>query len=205
MNCHEFVVRLNDLLDERLPVGEDPTLRAHAAHCQQCRELWSAQQQMVEFFHRTRPKVRPEWSQQNQTVCTSQPPRRRFAFDMRWLAVAAVGVAATLVLMFSPAWPGNRKSEKETQVAMQGPQGEKSTPDDENGGMRLDQLFTWQQWAEHWPDSIEQIEQVEGLRPLRSSFSLAFHTLWRTFPGSREPRQKSEEGAQRLFGDRHLS
>lgn len=220
MNCHEFENRLNDLLDERLPVGEDGALRAHAARCGNCREIWLAQQQVVAYFQQSRPTVRREWSRQNQVVCVQPSARNaRWRFDFRWLAVAGVGIAAAIVLMFSPAWPGNRAPEQAQPVAENAPPPVVPANDlavavasqnaTNGSGMRLEQLFAWQQWAEHWPDSIEQMEQVEemspGLRPLRSSFSVAFHTLWRTIPGSREQRQKTDEGALRVLRDRHLS
>jgi len=37
MQCEEFESRLNDLLDERLPIDRDAALRAHAAACGDCR------------------------------------------------------------------------------------------------------------------------------------------------------------------------
>ena len=39
MQCEEFEFRLNDLLDERLPIERDAVLRAHAAACGGCRRL----------------------------------------------------------------------------------------------------------------------------------------------------------------------
>jgi len=39
MQCEEFETRLNDLLDERLPIERDAVLRAHAAACGGCRRL----------------------------------------------------------------------------------------------------------------------------------------------------------------------
>lgn len=229
MNCHQFEERLNDLLDERLPVGEDESLREHAAECTDCRESWLAQQQLVDFFHKNRPRLRKEWSQQNAVAVVQPTKGSRSLLDVRWLIVAGVGIAAAVLLMFSPAWrptenlsgensEGNLNRKKNAGLAVAqpvSPQTRAATNPNEisaqapNFAMPFDQLIGWQQWVDRIPDSLEEIEQVEemspGLRPLRSSFSLAFHALWRTFPTSREPREKSSEGAQKIWWERTVS
>jgi len=48
MRCVEFEMRLNELLDERLPPESDPVLESHAVDCPQCGDLLSAHEALLD-------------------------------------------------------------------------------------------------------------------------------------------------------------
>ena len=115
MKCQEFEDRLQLLLDDREAPERDEQLLAHANGCPGCREMLQAQEALFEALPRTKTVARPAWLatvgekviaaslvEKASEGKTARVPRWRI--DMRWLSVGLVGVAAAVVLMFSPAW-----------------------------------------------------------------------------------------------------
>ncbi len=114
MKCPEFEDRLQNLLDQRLVPERDELLTAHAHSCVTCREVLRAQDALFDALPRLRVQPRAAWEKSvaddvvAAMLSESQPQHRakrsRSFWDVRWLSVGLVGLAAAVLLAFSPAW-----------------------------------------------------------------------------------------------------
>src|SRR4051794_19559154 len=110
MNCQEFEDRLQLVLDERCSPERDERLAEHARNCANCRETIQAQEALLEALPKSRQMPSGPWAKNvaadvvAAAVVEKEADRRRRNVDLRWVSVGLVGVAAAVILMFSPAW-----------------------------------------------------------------------------------------------------
>ena len=96
MNCDEFLARMHDHIDCRLPLDEDAKLRSHAKRCTSCQEKWNAWRRIASTL--TGPNNRtaspPQTDVPNRRVPNTLPIK-----PSRTLIGFGLAVAASVMLM----------------------------------------------------------------------------------------------------------
>ncbi len=98
MQCDEFELRLNELLDDRIAIDEDAGLGRHARECPACRNLWSDYAAIfADPVRKTTAVVRPDFSLR---VVQAAKVERGSGKTLRRVGIAAaIACAAAIVLV----------------------------------------------------------------------------------------------------------
>ncbi len=102
MQCHEFENRLNTVLDERRRPAADPLLAAHAADCDDCRQLLSLQAALFDGLSQ-RVSLSParDFTERVVALAGREMPVlvAKHRSGRTWLALGAVLASAALMLL----------------------------------------------------------------------------------------------------------
>ncbi|QDU27851.1 hypothetical protein ETAA8_29420 [Anatilimnocola aggregata] len=114
MKCTDFEDRLNQLLDDRLPVQDDQELAAHADQCADCREVLTAQEHLFRGLRTLqRQTMAPDLGRlvlaEVVTQPISFPPIPPPRFQRPWAAILT-SAAALLVAVSLGTWIANRSN-----------------------------------------------------------------------------------------------
>ncbi len=216
MKCEEFENRLNDLLDARRCPSTDNNLGAHALRCPGCAQLvagWSVVQEAIdlndaEMSDRQLPSAEFTQNVINRMRKQAELPASSWK-TAQWISAIAV-VAALVLIALIPALPTLLESaaspttsiagtgtepansiDKEANVITQVPNGQGSDTLQSPGG-NSDEVPGYSSVALNMPlpalDSVTSIEpnKIPGVRPIRSSITVAVGLLRTAFPGSKE-------------------
>ncbi|HEY2882153.1 MAG TPA: hypothetical protein VGJ15_06955 [Pirellulales bacterium] len=170
MQCAEFKVRLDWVLDHRGQPDDDLKLRAHARNCPDCGDWMSAH---TELFSDV-TELAPAPPNADFALCvlqTVETERQRFR-RLRMRAVAALSLAAALVISVV-GW----------QIV-----GSSDTVAPSGGGSSQPIALNYRQLAETTrivtSENLALMGQVaEGLKPVTSVYT-ALNSLLRTLPGN---------------------
>ncbi|WP_425618874.1 anti-sigma factor [Anatilimnocola sp. NA78] len=116
MKCTDFEDRLNDLLDDRLPVQDDPSLAAHADECADCREVLAAQDNLFRGLRVLQRQTNvpelglPVMAEFSAPAIPTIPPPR---FQRPWAALLT-SAAALIVAVSVGVWIASRSQPKDT-------------------------------------------------------------------------------------------
>jgi hypothetical protein len=196
MHCVEFERRLNDLLDNRLPLDSDLELSAHADECCECADLLAGHELLVHgmatlcgagasqefgladdawnrssFDRRPAPAVPAELAVRVAAE-VSAAGRRRLSFWWMLPALAAsVLIAAAVYSGARPKSPPSSDNDVASSVALPAT------------SLTADH---WQaKWREFGDSRYQWMDQMaDGLKPVTDSMSAALHALRRTWPGA---------------------
>jgi len=187
MQCGEFECRFQLLLDRRMKPEEDAQLLVHAARCESCNSMLHAQRELL------RALVAPladEASGDFALRVLRDLPARRVAHRRKLYAVV-LATAATLLVTMLPVWRGPSPTVRlplpaqgaiaMTQRPRTAPQPLPSQPDAEELKVLIRQLLA------SLSDGRLQAHVnplTDSIRPLATTFNLAFDVLWRTLPGN---------------------
>jgi hypothetical protein len=179
-------------------------------------EVLQAQEALFDALPKSRPIPSAKWAKKvaDDVVAAAVVEKRASAgqwkLDLRWLSVGLVGVAAAVILMFSPAWrvmtgprengnptvqndaPGKKNNGQlaiaRPIVPREKPAPKVVSPAPASSTALTEYQLVLQQWVQTLPDSVDvnQLESSPGIRPLASSIGLAIDTLRRTLPGRHE-------------------
>ncbi len=205
MQCDEFDVRWQKLLDLRRNPQRDPRLRRHAATCARCARQLRACARLLEGLELWEaPPLADDFAQRVVQQVTAQRviPAARTR-PARWLPLA-LAAAATLLIGVLPAWKSARRSRRPTvdeQVARSTELGQAAAahphaPSARAPSSTFDQspwtrygnsilgLYTEETRARH----RQQVSEfAEDLRPIASPFNAALTAIRRTIPVNRPP------------------
>jgi len=133
MKCIDFEDRLNQLLDDRLPVQDDPVLTAHADECVDCREVLAAQESLFRGLRTLQRQtivpemalpVMAEFNSPAPPFPTIPPPR----FQRPWAAILT-SAAALVVAVSVGVWIANNSRPEGNVVQANKSGGGKVNPD----------------------------------------------------------------------------
>jgi hypothetical protein len=190
MHCVEFERRLNELLDDRLPLDSDLELAAHADECGQCAELLAGHELLLRGMAalccdaddhladgRRKPALVPaDLAVRVAAQVGGAHPRRLSPWWMLPALAASVLIAAA-VYNGAHAKPASKDatSDLSKEVA--------HSPVENPTSLTADR---WQPWLKQLGDGRDQwMDQVaDGLKPVTDSMSAALHALRRTLPGA---------------------
>jgi hypothetical protein len=231
MQCHEFEERMHWLLDERQSPHCDTQLLAHARNCVECHQTLRTQEVLFRNLDRGRgSELPPGFAERVVSQVEARPLISRLKGNRRFWAVVGTVVATAAVALLAaslafnrqpqtPAVPGvaeqatkDSPNSPKSPAADPSPAGglasdlkspEASTPDVES----LEQYSqAIQSLASQVPHAVERLDEVEeatpGLRPVRTSFTLAIGTIRRTIPPPRKappPRKPSKQDSSWLW------
>ena len=227
MQCHEFVERMQSLLDDRRPLESDAQLRAHARECVECRadlRTW----EMLGSLGRNPPVPSAGFAERVVSQAGPATPWRARRGRTWILAGTIAALAASALLAVSlfrnPTQPKpgigavagpddpridapnsipapDRSSDPAPAIAAHStddPQGDRSQAADDPMDMERLQQYSEaiQSLASQVPvESFDEVEEATpGLRPVRTSFSLAIGTIRRTMPPQRKAKPPSKPG-----------
>ena len=117
MNCETYEARLNELLDDRVPLDLDEGLREHHERCRECRLLFASYSELVHAVS-FRPPLQPDAALTDKIVAASLrrdstehaeliPERRGHIGAGRWVRVSqvvATVAAVSAVVLAMLAW-----------------------------------------------------------------------------------------------------
>lgn len=215
MHCEKFESRLQEVLDARQRPENDEALLAHADHCESCRELLLAQEQLfagLELWEA--PALSSNFSARVLTAVAEEPilavavPLKSTS-RRRWLGLA---IAAALLVAVVPVtrWltmPGAvapiandapAVPQQPAPAVVQTPAVPAVQPVMAEVAPPTPMPFSPQQLAagseevlrslQQLPDvPVDQsVERIPGFRPIATSFGVAFHGFRRTLPGGKD-------------------
>ncbi len=209
MRCDEFDERVHRLLDERAPLQTDQRLVQHAEDCVRCRSELGTYEDLfngLDFFEP--PQLNEDFA--SRVVQQVQPVRPPTKVARRWLAFAALAIAATLLIALIPALTGSlRMSEPSSPRLAQDEIRNQSAPRERSAedppghdpgqlaqgsvnipeGIDAEQIrLVWNQLARDLPyERIVPVDQIrDGLRPITNSLAMAIDVLRSTIPVGRQ-------------------
>jgi hypothetical protein len=167
MHCVEFEMRLNDLLDERAPLGGDSLLESHAAECSQCADLLGAHMALLDGVEAL--ACLPLRSDLAVRVAAELAPAasRR---SRSWLWALMATAAALLVSLGVWRW---RVSADSAVPSVASPPNSYAAFWITEGTRQATADFGVREWT-----LMEQV--ADGLKPVGESMSAAWETLRRT-------------------------
>ena len=196
MQCDEFEIRVQDILDERGKPEQDALLREHAGNCAQCRNLLSSFAAAIEGLELCAvPSVSRDLSAR--VLAELQRPQvLRIPARRRRLMLATA--AAVLLLAAPLAWWATHRSSPSVQIAHEPPAAVAPVvPADEPEDRLASALLalpslsgmpvsapgdgTSNRSQSRWREEVS-----DGLAPLTRSTAGAFDTLWQAIPGASE-------------------
>jgi len=207
MRCDEFDERVHRLLDDRTPLQTDQRLLQHVEDCGRCRSELDAYEDLfngLDFFEP--PQLTEDFAAR--VLEQAQPVRPTTKVARRWLAFAALAIAASLLIAILPPLtdhPGNTKPDSsrlvqdDTLNQSGGSPGESSSEElsgDQIGQLAQDTVdipdgidaeqirLMWNQLAPDLPyEQIVPVDQIRGgLRPITNSLAAAIDVLRSTIP-----------------------
>jgi hypothetical protein len=188
MRCVEFEMRLNELLDERLPPSSDPVLESHAVDCPQCGDLLSAHEALLDAAEGL-----ARWPSRSdlavRVAADLVQPRGRRLGSWIW---ALVAMAAALLISLglwrwragaNPApFAGNELVAQADNTATPSTLGTTSTLQQTDPRLWISQS-TQQAATDFGARDWTRVEQMaDGLKPVADSMSAAWEALRRTWP-----------------------
>jgi len=221
MKCDEFDERVHSLLDDRGPIDADPMLLEHADACAKCRGTLGTYGDLLDGLDCSEiPELSPDFTQRvvdqvcAERVVTVRPARR----SRRWLALAAVAIAAGILIALIP-YLGSRPTpnepiaprvvEDDGQENLEpslAEQPKDESPHDDatqvaNGEVDADskaeaeakqlRIVLNQLTPNLHYDRIVPMDQIRGgLRPITSSLAVAIDALRSTIPLGRQDNAK---------------
>ena len=193
--CHQFEERMNDLLDRRLSVSNDPILNQHALHCSDCDSRLETQARISECI-----SYLDGVQLASSESANSKSRSASFWFAAAAVCLAIVSVTASLLRFDQPTTIAQLDPPVvEEAIAVEPPM-----PAQENSNDELDTLYAINSLATSLlmmddliPEEITQrIEQAaDPIRPLTNSVSSTISVLRRTIP----------VGTKKKFEDPHTS
>jgi hypothetical protein len=214
MQCAEFENRLNRLLDHRLPPEGDEALTAHAHGCDDCSDLLHAQQRLLVGLKQGRSQPSAEFAekvvaQRHLHVSRRRTVWRNAGWGMLLASAASLGGLALMAMRSGEFQPdvGQKQSVKKaggsSGLAMANIGTSQETTEakpDEKLGMyfvALENIATQISDSREFDEMSESLEP--GIKPIRSSFTIAFDALRRTLPRGKDNRPtKPDAGANWL-------
>ncbi len=216
MRCHEFEIRLHELLDRRLEPQWDRLLRAHARTCPNCQDLLRDQQRILDALAGRQATVTPSSGR----TAPSPAARMRPRVKLTWSAGFAIACLVLLPLVSRSLPPTLPQGARPTtnQVA-ESTTAQPATTPSQLGAPELAALShvspsaapqnefpLWDDWrsldlGQLLPEAervrlrstrwLDRVREVGGsFRPLTNSVSSTFSILKRTWPGT-QPRNDS--------------
>ena len=219
MNCVWFELRLDELLDERLPPDSDAELNEHVASCPHCAQLLADHQALLEAIEAlVRPEARGDLAARILAEVTQEPvsalsvlhhagAARRADDAQRLLLRAATWIAATMAaaLLVGVGVMGWNRAHQAVpfadstsakfdsgSVARDRPVA--NQPAEQRGRLAVQSVEEMQSLATNLisPQQRTLVEQMtDGLKPVTHSMSAALNALRRTLPGSETPARSS--------------
>lgn len=215
MKCDEFEERIHYLLDQREPLQTDRRLLQHAENCSRCRSELDGYEDLfngLDFFEP--PPLTADFAARVVgQVCPVQPATK---VARRWLVLAALAIAASLLIAFLPALTG-RTGPQSTRVVREHTPNESSesrgkssddelpwgtgqlaqTPIEIPEGIDAEQIrLMWNQLTPDLPyERILPMDQIRGgLRPIANSLAMALDLLRSAIPlGSQDRSTESPD------------
>jgi len=230
MKCEEFEGRLQDLLDRRVSPNLDEQLDAHVVDCVNCRRLLLATSSLLDGVALNDfPEPSESFTDRVIIAATTNEknllPRSVAAISM--LAVVAalllVAVLPGLITLLEPTNQSevlsnnsgmNTRSESNKGITQTVPPG--VDPEDETYG-EVNRTNAEDELSDplialnlsSLAEASQQInsDKIPGVRPIRSSFTVAFDLIRRTFPGGgkSESTAKPQAGAMRELPPNYLT
>jgi anti-sigma factor RsiW len=219
MNCVRFEMRLDELLDERLPADSDTELNEHVETCRHCAQLLADHQALLEAIESLgRSEARGDLATRILAEATREPAfmepvfmatalspaagvRQRTPSRAAWAWIAAMVAAALLVGVGVREWIAvhHAAAIAETKAPkLDLPNSVFETPvASATAGVRdlhaersVAAVFLFADRIS--PQQRTLMEQMSvGLKPVTHSMSAALNALRRTLPGSEAPARSS--------------
>ncbi len=220
MNCVWFEMRLDELLDERMPPDSDPELNEHAEHCSHCAQLLADHQALLEAIEvLVWPEARADLAARILAEVASEPVStlsvlhhadagQQAESAQRSLLRAATWIAGTMaaaLLIGLGVMEWNRPhaavpvaDSKSPGISERSFGAEHPVADAvaERRGLLAIQSVSEVQWPTTTslisPQQRVLMEQMtDGLKPVTHSMSAALNALRHTLPGSEAPARSS--------------
>jgi hypothetical protein len=221
MQCEAFERRLQQLLDERQRPEFDRNLLRHAEQCSECAEILAVQELLFASLQEDTPEGLDDNFAERVVQRSLSSPASGASAGIKLLITGAI--AALLLLMFVPTWLPRRIQGTEgdrlqallpptfsgeglpTEPSVSLPSGPAlaAPPSTAVGTLQIDTLAhalyidSFGTLLLELPDgTLAPVDQLTGgLRPLASSFSVAFDALRRSFPLGWESRHEKRRAA----------
>ncbi|MBC8870144.1 MAG: hypothetical protein H8E44_12040 [Planctomycetes bacterium] len=226
MKCDEFDDRVHSLLDDRVRIDADPMLLEHADACAKCRGMLGTYGDLLAGLDSCEiPELSPDFTRRvvdqvhAERVVTVRPARR----TRRWLALAAVAIAAGLLIALIP-YLGSRTTpnqpiaprvveddgQEDLEPSLAEQPKDESPHDDAtqvahgevDAESEAEQLrIVLNQLTPKLPyDRLVPVDQIRGgLRPITSSLAVAIDALRSTIPLGRQDHAKEPTGDSANF------
>ncbi len=209
MHCVEFERRLNELLDNRLPVDSDSELNSHANECCDCAELLAGQELLVRGMAalcgagsaQECGSADEAWKRDSldrvavpaagahlavrvaAEVCAAQRRRLSWWWMLPALAASVLIAAAVYNGAFNSGARAKSAAIGNNDLATNGVVAPGALSPENPTSLSADR---WQaKWRQLGDSRYQWMDQVaDGLKPVTDSMSAALHALRRTWPGS---------------------
>ncbi|OYP30310.1 anti-sigma factor family protein [Rhodopirellula sp. MGV] len=178
MNCDQFEERLNELLDQRLPIEGDAQLARHVRHCDRCNEtyrLWAAIEiQPVEGIRQ--PEFVSERSDRAGWLRVSPAARRGLVLAAALLVAVGVRLIPMGMLDDAPVAIQNTSVDNGALVIAQSQPVEETV---ENEDVLDPVLLHWQDSADWW-NFVDEEAFVATTKPAFESVRLGVEPIGRS-------------------------
>ena len=174
MNCDDFLIRMHECLDDRLPIDSDLQLQTHADRCPSCRRQWTAWSQISSV-------ISPAFVDEPCLVDQNSAPQHHATSSFARVGLG-LAIAAAVLLVFVGKQPPQVDSVNEPQslnsssVTVVAPTIEFDLP----GDMPSDAVAWWhdvqhRDWMAQTMPAVRRVR--DGVAPLGRSLLQAVSIL----------------------------